>query len=141
MGSIQDRKRAVANTSSGRILPLNPQLAPILRAWKARCRTTAEGFVFPAPLPENRGKLSREQVVELRRRPRPAPLPPRLAAPRAAFHGLRGCQGYGSLSRAGDRRGSARSLVDRAGPRAQNPISQALASGDSPPARNTYPMI
>ncbi|GAC1341966.1 MAG: hypothetical protein NVSMB23_14180 [Myxococcales bacterium] len=59
--------RTTPKSGKARTLPLNPQLAPILKAWKARCRTTAERFVFPAPLPGDRGKLSREQVVELRR--------------------------------------------------------------------------
>jgi integrase len=47
---------------------LNPQLAPILRAWKESCPPTNEGFVFPAPPPTARGKLSRAQLVELRTR-------------------------------------------------------------------------
>jgi integrase len=59
--------RTTPKSGKARTLPLNPKLAPILKAWNARCRTTAERFVFPAPLPEDRGKLSREQVVELRR--------------------------------------------------------------------------
>jgi integrase len=69
-GRIHVRRsyRTTPKSGKSRTLPLNPQLAPILRAWQARCRPTVERLVFPAPLPEGRGKLTREQVVELRRR-------------------------------------------------------------------------
>jgi integrase len=60
--------RATPKRGKSRKITLSPHLAPILRAWKERCRRTEEGLVFPAPLPEERGKLTREQVVELRTR-------------------------------------------------------------------------
>jgi integrase len=60
--------RTTPKSGKARTVPLNQQLGPILRAWKQRCRPTPEALVFPAPLPEDRGKLNREQVAELRRR-------------------------------------------------------------------------
>jgi integrase len=69
-GRIHVRRsyRTTPKSGKGRTLPLSPHLAPTLRAWTAICRPTAEGLVFPAPLPEERGKLTRTQAEELRHR-------------------------------------------------------------------------
>lgn len=60
--------RSTPKSGKGRHVPLNPRLAPILRTWKARCPKTAEGLVFPAPPPSDHGKLSQEEVLEIRTR-------------------------------------------------------------------------
>ena len=65
-------------SGKGRTIPLNTNLAPILRDWKQRCRRTDENLVFPAPLPWERGKLIR-QVIELRQRAAAGESPARLA--------------------------------------------------------------
>ena len=60
--------RTTPKSGKARTLPLSPHLAPVLRDWKKRCPPTGEGLVFPAPPPSERGKLTREQVVDLRQR-------------------------------------------------------------------------
>src|SRR2546425_2704357 len=60
--------RTTPKSGKGRHIRINPRLAPILRAWKTRCPTTAEGLVFPAPLPDEHRKLTMEQVEQIRQR-------------------------------------------------------------------------
>jgi hypothetical protein len=60
--------RTTPKSGKGRTIPLSPHLAPVLRAWKAHCRSTAENLVFPSPVRDDRGKLTGEQRQELRRR-------------------------------------------------------------------------
>ncbi|MFL5293188.1 MAG: tyrosine-type recombinase/integrase, partial [Myxococcales bacterium] len=42
--------RTTPKSGKGRTIPLSPHLAPVLRAWKAHCRSTAENLVFPSPV-------------------------------------------------------------------------------------------
>jgi len=71
--------RTSTKSGKGRTIPLNPNLAPILRGWNERCPSTSDGLVFPAPLPEERGRLTREQVLELRTRAAAGETPAMLA--------------------------------------------------------------
>ena len=76
---IRRSYRTLPKSGKGRTIPLNAHLAPILRAWKERCRTNDENLVFPAPLPAERGKLTRDQAMELRRRAAAGESPANLA--------------------------------------------------------------
>lgn len=49
LGAIEVRKsfNGPPKNGSARIVPLHPELAPILRLWRARCPRTAQDMVFP----------------------------------------------------------------------------------------------
>lgn len=55
LGRIEVRKSFDGPPKNGkpRVIPLHPELAPILRAWQSRCPPTPQGLVFP--LRTNRG--------------------------------------------------------------------------------------
>ncbi len=73
LGCIEVKRSFLTTPKSGkaRTIPLHPELAPILRAWKARCPQTTDGLCFP---------VSSRKTYRLARRSYPCEVRATLAA-------------------------------------------------------------
>jgi integrase len=68
LGCIHIRRsfRSTPKNGKPRTIPLHSELAPILRAWQARCPETAEGLCFPVPCLASYRMGRNEDAVKVR---------------------------------------------------------------------------
>lgn len=68
--SVRRSYRSTPKSGKGRHVPINPRLAPVLRAWKVQCPGTSEGLAFPTPRSSESARarltLQQVQVIQMR---------------------------------------------------------------------------